>query len=411
MSDIRRRKGKKGTTYQVRYPSKSSVKGYAYKAFETLKEARAFLESGSARQGARPSKSDVHTVAQATDLWLKACKKEGINGREPVTDYTLKNYEYRAEFIKAFDWTKDTIDVAAPDIVAFRSWLLGGDISRDLAGKVLSSLHSVMKEMVIRGHLLHNPVTGISIRAESRYQEPVVIPTRQDVVKLLQAADRLANSKNKLTARTWLRYRPMLYLAVDSGMRPQEYLAISRSALRDKGVYVDRAIEGGGTEISVTKTPAGRRFIELSPETLAMIRHYAENHAIRNDHDLVFPTDTGQWQSRRNWQRRGFNVACEAAGLTNPVVVDGKAVFVDGKPVHEVKYRPYDLRHFFASMLIEKRTNLKKIQTLMGHTNIETTLNVYGHLLEENERKEDVPIGLLGGLLQSSCGESVAQSA
>ena len=99
------------------------------------------------------------------------------------------------------------------------------------------------------------------------------------IVKLLQAADQLANSKNKLTARTWRRYRPMLYLAVDSGMRPQEYLAISRSALRDKGVYVDRAIEGGGTEISVTKTPAGRRFIELSPETLAMVRHYAENHA------------------------------------------------------------------------------------------------------------------------------------
>jgi integrase len=95
--------------------------------------------------------------------------------------------------------------------------------------------------------------------------------------------------------------------------------------------------------------------------------------------------------------------------LTIPVVVDGKAVVVDSKSVHEVKYRPYDLRHFFASMLIEKRTNLKKIQTLMGHTNIETTLNVYGHLLEENERKEDVPVGLLGGLLQSSCGESVAQ--
>ena len=215
MSDIRKRKGKKGTTYQVRYPSNGSPNGYAYKAFDTLKEARAFLESGNARQSARASASDIRTVAQATDLWLKACEREGINGREPVTDYTLKNYEYRAEFIKAYDWDKDTIDVAAPDIVAFRSWLLGSDISRDLAGKVLSSLHSVMKEMVIRGHLSHNPVTGIAIRAESRYQEPVVIPSKQDVVKLLQAADRLANSKNKLTARTWRRYQPMLYLAVD----------------------------------------------------------------------------------------------------------------------------------------------------------------------------------------------------
>ena len=80
MSDIRKRKGKKGTTYQVRYPSKGSPNGYAYKAFDTLKEARAFLESGNARQSARASASDIRTVAQATDLWLKACEREGING-------------------------------------------------------------------------------------------------------------------------------------------------------------------------------------------------------------------------------------------------------------------------------------------------------------------------------------------
>ena len=410
MSDIRKRKGKKGTTYQVRYPSKGSAKGYAYKVFGTLKEARAFLESGNARQGARAS-ADIRTVAQATDLWLMACEKEGLNGREPVTGYTLQNYGYRAEFIKAYGWDKSTAELAAPDIVAFRSWLLSGDMSRDLAGKVLSSLHSVMREMVIRGHLPHNPVSGICVGSESRYKEPVVIPTKQEVIRLLRAADSLANSKNKQTARTWKRYRPMLYLAVDSGMRPQEYLALSGSALRENGVFVDRAIEGSGKQISVTKTPAGRRFIELSPDTLDMVRHYAENHATKNDHDLVFPTDTGQWQSRRNWHQRGFNAACQEAGLTRPVIVEGKPVMKDGKPVTEVKYCPYDLRHFFASMLFEKKANLKKIQTVMGHTNIETTLNVYGHLLEDTDKKDTEPVGMLGSLLNNSCGVSVARHA
>ena len=120
MSDIRKRKGKKGTTYQVRYPSNGSPNGYAYRAFDTLKEARAFLESGNARQSARAS-ADIRTVAQATDLWLMACEKEGLNGREPVTGYTLQNYGYRAEFIKAYGWDKSTAELAAPDIVAFRS--------------------------------------------------------------------------------------------------------------------------------------------------------------------------------------------------------------------------------------------------------------------------------------------------
>ena len=84
---------------------------------------------------------------------------------------------------------------------------------------------------------------------------------------------------------------------------------------------------------------------------------------------------------------------------------------MDGEDVEQVKYRPYDLRHFFASMLIENKTNLKKIQALMGHTNIETTLNVYGHLLEDSDRDKIGSVGLLSGMLKKSCGESVAGQA
>jgi integrase len=404
MADIRKRTGAKGTTYQVRYPSNTTKSGYTYATFNTLKEARAFLESGSLRKRGHARSGDVGTVVEATDMWLRICEKEGLNGREPVTNYTYGNYEYRAGFIKAYDWPKPLADLTAPDVVAFRSWLLGGEVSRVVASKVLSSFHSVMKEMTIRGLLAHNPAVGISVRADSRYQEPVSIPTKKEIIALLAASDRLANSKNKLTAKTWRRYRPMLYLAVDSGMRPQEYLAASRSALRDNGIYVDRAIEGGGSEISVTKTPAGRRFIELSPDTLDMVGHYASSHAADNRYDLIFPSENGRWQSRRNWQRRGFNTACEEAGLVETVTVDGEEV-------EQAKYRPYDLRHFFASMLIEKKTNLKKIQALMGHTNIETTLNVYGHLLEDSDRDKIGSVGLLSGMLEKSCGKSVAGQA
>lgn len=403
MADIRKRIGKKGVSYQVRYPSPATKTGYAFKTFRTRKDAQGFIESGKAREQTHAAHTEIQTVEQATDRWLGICEKEGLNGREPVSTYTYKNYEYRAGFIMAYEWPKPLHELTPPDIVAFRSWLLNGQMSRVLAGKVLSSLQSVMKEMAIRGVLPHNVASGISIRAESRYQQPVVIPSKADVVALLSAADRLADSKNQQIARTWQRYRPMLYLAADSGMRPQEYLALSTEAFRDRGVFVDRAIEGSGASISVTKTPAGRRFIELSAETLSMVRHYAKNHAAKNDHDLVFPAANGSWQCRRNWQRRGFNVACHEAGLTEKVEKDGEVI-------EQPKFRPYDLRHFFASILIEKGTNLKKIQSLMGHTNIETTLNVYGHLLNDDEDDTLGPSGMLSGILTNSCDKSVART-
>src|ERR1700733_9983459 len=110
MSDIRKRTGKKGTTYQVRYPDKSSKSGYSYATFDTRKEALAFRESAQT-QKRQAKRSAVGTVTEATDMWLGVCEKEGLNGREPVSRYTYENYEYRAGFIKAYEWPKPLADL------------------------------------------------------------------------------------------------------------------------------------------------------------------------------------------------------------------------------------------------------------------------------------------------------------
>lgn len=388
MSDIRKRVGPKGTTYQVRYPSTSTKSGYAYKSFNTRKAARAFLDEIAGRRFVGPLDPAIQTMHEAVDTWIRICEREGRDGRDPVTGYTLKGYLRRAEIIKAYPWDKPIAELQTPDIVAFRSWLLS-EYSRDLARRALTSLHGVLKEMAMRGHVASNVAAGVSIRAESRYDEEVRIPSAAEVAALLRAADELAASDNKQTARTWLRYRPILYLAADTGMRPQEYLAIARSNLRDGGIYVDRALERGGYKISVTKTPAGRRFIDLSPETYAMVKDYADNHAIPNKYDLVFPTSSGRWQDTDNWRKRGFNKACMHAGMIE------EKIAASGRSRKAPKYSPYDLRHFYASMLIEQRINLKRIQMLMGHEDIKTTLNVYGHLINRAEIKDESRIHMI----------------
>lgn len=389
MSDIRKRSGSKGITYQVRYPSKASSTGYAYKTFATLKEAREFRENSSGRSANGPLSKEIRTVEQGLQKWLDVCAKEGRNGRDPVTAGTVQNYEYRAGIIRAYDWQKPLHELTAPDIVEFRSWLLRNH-SRVVAHKALSSLHSMVKELMTRGILAHDFMSGISVQTSSRYDEPVSIPTEAEIHALLAAADRLANAKNPKVARSWRRYRPMLYLAVDSGMRPQEYVVVPKANLKENGVEVDRALERLG-EISVTKTPAGRRFIDLSPGTLDLVRHYAKHHAVPNRYDLVFPTETGRWQSPLHWLRRGFYVACIEAGLVTESEEDGEIVV---RP----KFRAYDLRHFFASMLIEQNVNLKRVQYLMGHEDIRTTLGVYGHLIERKEAKAERSLGLIASM-------------
>src|SRR5262249_40090423 len=144
-----------------------------------------------------------------------------------------------------------------------------------------------------------------------------------EVQSLLRAADSLANGRNLTLANAWQRYRPMLYLAADSGMRPQEYVVAPRANMTGHRINVDRALERMGG-ISVTKTPAGHRFIDLSPETVDMAKHYADRLAPSSKYDLLFPAEGGGWVDPKNWTRRGFYVACEKAGLLNECEEDGE---------------------------------------------------------------------------------------
>ena len=115
--------------------------------------------------------------------------------------------------MRLYAWDKELHELESPDIVAFRSWLLK-EYSRDQAKKVLSSFHSALLEMVTQGVLAVDPAANLSIQ-QSRYQEPVSIPSVAEVQAILRAADQLANDKNYWIARAWERYRPMIYLAAD----------------------------------------------------------------------------------------------------------------------------------------------------------------------------------------------------
>lgn len=76
----------------------------------------------------------------------------------------------------------------------------------------------------------------------------------------------------------------------------------------------------------------------------------------------------------RTWRKLEFTAACIEAGLIEELEVDGK---IYERP----KSSPYDMRHFYASMLIESQVIMKRVQKLMGHTIIATTLSTYGHLI------------------------------
>lgn len=401
MADIRKRVGRKGTTYQVRYPSKTTKSGYTFATFATLKEARNFTQNlGSL---ADEISTHIKTVPQAVQLWLDICEKIGRDGREKVEPATLEEYSRRGRVIDEYPWPKELRSLEPSDIVHFRNWLLENK-SRDLARRTLSSFHSMLIEMKHQGHLKDDPASGISIKSGGRYEEDaseVAIPSDQEMRDILGAAD-IMGQRNDFTEKSWARYRPMIYLATFSGMRPSEYRGLPWSCVHDDRVEVRQRADKTGI-IGPVKSRAGKRSIYLPDLVTEMIFEWQER-CPTSDADLVFPTATGRPQLLGKFRKGAWLPLMREADLV--ITEKGKAV----RP-ERPKYTLYALRHYFASKLIEQRVDLKFIQDAMGHSKIEITLNVYGHLLEQREKaKKDTAEALATAILKKPCGESVASA-
>lgn len=79
--------------------------------------------------------------------------------------------------------------------------------------------------------------------------------------------------------------------------------------------------------------------------------------------NLVFPNKEGKPQSPDNLRRRCFDRVLRKAGLR--------------------KIRFHDLRHTYASILIAQGENLKFIQSKLGHSSAQLTLDRYGHMMPQ----------------------------
>lgn len=93
------------------------------------------------------------------------------------------------------------------------------------------------------------------------------------------------------------------------------------------------------------------RYVMLSEQLLIMLRTYWKSR--RPPGDVLFPGPAGNPITERSVQR-AFRIAAEAIGLDEAVT-------------------PHTLRHSFATHLLEQGVDIRVIQQLLGHNNINST--------------------------------------
>jgi integrase len=398
----------KGRTFQLRFTDEQGK--LRYKTFAKRKLAADWYRNGGykeALEGAEdePTTGVLPTVGDALDAWLRICEHVGRNGRDPVEASTIRNYGFDAAALKVLpvQLEKDAapvlaggialITLSAPVMVLIRDALLKTH-SRNHAKTLLVSLKGALAEAETRGDIPYVPGRSVSITMGSRHRERAVIPEPSEITRILESAFALTTAPHLYTRRSWVRYRPLLELATFSGMRPSELRGLPRRNIDVAGCLVkitQRADRFG--RIGPPKTTAGIRTIYIPKRVAALLGEYLA--LLPDDPNyLVFGTSAGTPIAHANLTVHCWQVVCEQAGL-----------LVAGKP----RYTLYHLRHHRASTEIAMGASAKEIQVLMGHENIQTTMQVYGHLFAEAEQARRERVQQMDTVLATNLPQTISE--
>jgi len=141
-------------------------------------------------------------------------------------------------------------------------------------------------------------------------------------------------------ATTNLKHRALLMTMYAGGLRVAEVTHLRVTDIDGQRMVI-RIEQGKGRK---------DRYVMLSPHLLPVLQAYWR---ARRPRPLLFPGPTGRPLTRES-VNRVFHQACRRAKITKHVY-------------------PYSLRHACATHLLEHGTNIRVIQTLLGHRSLRTT--------------------------------------
>lgn len=233
-------------------------------------------------------------------------------------------------------WDDPWIDELTPlDVQRFAS-RSGKSASR--TRQAVHVLNGSLAEAVRFGELASNPCDGVKLPRLPRPHGRGL--TRADVDRLADAADRFgAPGGDFVRFMAW------------TGLRWSEAVELRGRDVTGRRIEVTRAAVAVGSGGVVVGTPKSHQSRTVVVPSFVRIPDAAPD-------ELLWATSRGTRLLSQNYRKRQWLPACERAGVG--------------------AVRIHDLRHTACSLLIEAGVPPRVVQQILGHSDIATTMRVYG---------------------------------
>jgi integrase len=314
----------------------------------------------------------VPTFKEAAGKWFETRETNCKPG-------TVENYRYLLDSHVLPVFGPMRLDeITREEVEAFVAGKKKAGLSPRSIRLMLATMRPVFKRANRDGILSVNPASEPAELIKLGAKKKVEVFTGPEVQHLLAAA------KEHLP-----RFHPFLFTAFRTGMRQGELIALQWSAIDWHGKFIEVGRSYRKGVYSSTKSGKGRR-VDMSDQLAAVLTEHKKLLSAlalkkgRPMPELVFTAS----RSRRTFPQSAQGTARPAREST-PMGPSGIRRDFD-KVLSKAKMRRlrfHDVRHTFASLLIANGESLAYVKDQMGHSSIQITVDIYGHLVPGSNRQ------------------------
>lgn len=240
-----------------------------------------------------------------------------------------------------------------------REWIF--DIAQDKATSTVKLIWSVTSAIFSQaysdGYIDSDPTSGIKLPKGKAKKETETFETKEQAKTFCDnLPDDICGKIMRFTMLTGLR---------SGEVRGLRWSDVSLSA---KEIHIQRTLLNDGS-VDTVKTESGNRIVPLSAEAVSILS------GIRADSSII---------------RLGGYVFCDDNG--DPITVN-KLIWEVNQTVKKCgadfpHITMHSLRHYFATTCANNGMTPKVLMSIMGHSNIAITLNLYAHTSNEANKLE-----------------------
>ena len=275
-----------------------------------------------------------------------------------LNEIRQSSYDRKMETLKMLSDIsyKQLDEVSEDDLIAFFKTQL--DYSQSCINKMYQLLGAVFIKAVNRKIIEDNPLREIKRPKSNKKTIPVRALTVEEQKKLLNV---LKNED--------VRYSDIMLLSMFTGMRIGECCALMVEDIdfEEKTITVSKTVargKYGRNVLNETKTSAGMRKLHLSDDIFEFLKSCIGN----KETGLLF-LSSNQNLVTTNQVNYSYAAALKAYGIIDNTVYG--------------RVDLHSLRHTYATRCIESGMPAKVLQKLLGHTDINITLNTYCSVFEK----------------------------